>query len=96
MAKKAAKKARAPRASVFIPPAIDIGKKVPVDIKSTKEAESIFTLSDGTKLHAKVLLVSVERSKDKFQPSGEPVYQVAGGIVLRAKIPKSLTRKVKP
>jgi hypothetical protein len=95
LAKKVARKKSSDTPSVFTPPAVDIGKTVLVPIKSAKEAESAFTLSDGTKLYAKVLLTSIVRSRTKYQPTGEPIYQIAGGIVLRADVAKRLKRKIK-
>ena len=95
MAKKVARKKSSDTPSVFTPPTVDIGKTIAVPIKSAKEAESVFTLSDGTKLYAKVLVSSIVRSRTKYQPNGEPVYQIAGGIVLRADVAKGLKRKLK-
>lgn len=95
MAKKVTRKKPADRPSLFKPPVADIGKTVSIPIKSTKEAESIFTLSDGTTLYARVVITEIQRSKTKYQPNGEPIYQVGGGIALRADVAKKLKRKIK-
>ena len=91
--KRARKKSAAP--SLFMPPVIDVGQTTVVSVTPTQDAESIFTLSDGTKLYAKVLINSVERSKEKYNANGEPIYQIQAGIILKTEVPKKLKRKLK-
>ena len=92
-AKKKKKKSKVP--SLFAPPAIDIGNTIAVSIKQTRDAESTYALSDGTKIHARLQINSVERSKEKYTANGEPVYQVQAGIILRTEVAKKLKRKLK-
>jgi hypothetical protein len=73
-----------------------VGRTVEVGIKSTIEGETVFTLSDGTKLHARVMAPSISRSLDKYNPNGDPVYLVQAGLLLKTIVPKRLKRKIKP
>jgi hypothetical protein len=96
--KLGAKKRRRDRSggpSLFTPPVIDIGRTLPVSSTPTKDEESVFTLSDGTKLYARVAITSVERSREKYNPNGEPIYQIQAGIILRTEVARSLKRKLK-
>jgi hypothetical protein len=103
MAKKQAKKRRARKRarkkaatpSLFTPPIMDVGQTAAVSVTPTRDEESIFTLSDGTKVYARVLISSVERSKEKYNPNGDPVYQIQAGIILRVEVSKNLKRKLK-
>lgn len=81
--------------SLFSPPQLDVGRTVEVAIKSTIDRETIFTLADGTKIHAKVMAPSVSRSRDKYNPNGDPIYVIQAGLILKTVVPKRLKRKVK-
>jgi hypothetical protein len=96
MAKKQAKKRKKRRPpSLLTQPVLDVGQTALVSVTPTRDVESTFALSDGTKIHAKVLIVSVERSKEKFNANGEPIYQIQAGIILRTEVSKNLRRKLK-
>ncbi len=95
MAKRAARKApRVKGPSIYTPPPVDLGKTVKVGAKPLGSEEVVFRLEDGTKLHVRVVLTSVERSKLKFNPNGDPIYQIHAGMLLRTDVPKSLKRKI--
>ena len=83
------------RPSLFTQPAVDVGRTVEVAIKSAIERETVFTLSDGTKLHAKVMAPSISRSLDKYNANGDPVYLIQAGLMLKTVVPKKLKRKIK-
>jgi hypothetical protein len=98
MAKKQAKKRARKRTaapSLFTPPIMDVGQTTLVSVTPTRDAESTFTLSDGTKIYARVMISSVERSKEKYNPNGDPVYQIQAAIILRTEVSKNLKRKLK-
>jgi hypothetical protein len=65
----------------------------PVDIKSSRENWSEYTLADGTTLRFKAIVVEVIRT-DQYKPDGEPIYQVRSVNVADAKVPASLRKKV--
>jgi hypothetical protein len=56
----------------------------------------VFTLTDGTKLYAKVMTPSILRSLDKYNPTGDPIYVIQAGLALKTVVPKRLKRKVTP
>jgi hypothetical protein len=74
-------------------PLIEMGKKVGVKVKSSSTEEIVYTLSDGTKLHLRPILANVERSLEKFNPTGDPLYQVAAALLIHTVVPKKLKRK---
>ena len=84
------------RPSLFTPPPPDFGRTVDVGVKSTRGSETIVTLTDGTKVHAKVMTTSISRSLDKFNANGDPIYIVQAGLSLKTVVPKRLKRKIKP
>ena len=98
MAKRKKVRARSGRRkpSLFNPPQADFGRTVEVGVKSTREGETVFTLTDGTKLYAKVMTPSILRSLDKYNPTGDPIYVIQAGLALKTVVPKRLKRKVTP
>lgn len=82
--------------SLFRPPAADVGRTVSVAVKTSSDHDILFTLTDGTKLYAKVVPNGISRSLDKYNPNGDPVYLVQAGLLLRTEVPKKLRRRVKP
>jgi hypothetical protein len=74
-------------------PMIDMGKKVAVTVKKAPAGELEYTLSDGTKLVIRPVILSVDRSLEAFNPDGDPIYQVATGLVMKTIVPKGLKRK---
>jgi hypothetical protein len=94
VAKKRSKKKSIAAPSVFSPPVVDVGQTVQVSIKSANQSEAVFSLSDGTVLHANILLTAIERSLEKFNPNGEPIYQITAGLMLKTVVPKKLKRSL--
>ena len=78
-----------------MPVLLEMGRKVPLSVKKASANEIIYTLSDGTKLKLMPVLMSIERSKDKYTPQGEPLYQINAGFFMQTAVPKKLMRKVK-
>jgi hypothetical protein len=83
---------------VVVPPMpilLDMGRTVTLAVKKSSAEEIIYTLSDGAKLKLKPIIISIERSKDNFNPQGEPLYQINAGFFMQTAVPKKLKRKVK-
>jgi hypothetical protein len=55
-------------------------------------AESVFTLSDGTKLRVKPLIGDVRRALDQYNAEGQPLYFLSLGLTISTDAPKSLLR----
>jgi hypothetical protein len=70
-----------------------IGPKEPVDIVSTKEAWSEFTLSDGTVIRAKAVVLDVRKMVDQYNQDGEPIYELQLTMINQARVPQELKRK---
>lgn len=97
MRKRAAKKkAETPVATTpqVMPPAfhVPLGKTVPVSVKSATAEEIVMTLSDGTKLHIRPVVMTIERSLSKYNPAGDPLYQFNVGMMVVTNVPKRLKR----
>ena len=99
MARKAAKKrkAKVPRIArpMLLPPGTinPLGETQPRKIVKSKIVESIFTLSDGTKLLLKPLIADVRRAVGQFNASGQPLYFLTVANSLETRPPKSLMQK---
>jgi hypothetical protein len=97
------KKSRSKRGASFaslpsIPPAqqlIDIGRKVTVTVKKASVEDVVLSLSDGTKLHLKPVVMSIERSLKKYNAAGEPIYQISVGLMVNTTVPPRLKKKLK-
>jgi hypothetical protein len=98
----AKKKARTRRRAVEVvsgPPIaalVPMGKSVSVKIVKASADEIVYTLSDGTRLRLKPIVASVDRSLEKYNALGEPLYQINAGMFLQTIVTKKLMRKVKP
>lgn len=77
------------------PPLIDLGRTEAVTVKKGADDEINMTLSDGAKLKMKPIIMGIERSLGKYNPAGEPVYQIQAGFAIHISVPKRLKRKVK-
>jgi hypothetical protein len=97
LAKKAKRKsATAPAVGMPIPlqaGLLDMGRKIALTVKKQSAEEIVYTLSDGTKLKLKPILVSIERSLNVFTPVGDPLYQIQTGIFMQTEVPKKLKKK---
>lgn len=96
----ARKKAKRQRnvGTVVAPPAplpVDLGKRVSLTVKKASGEELVYTLSDGTKLRLKPVIMGIERSVNKYVQSGDPLYQINAGLIVQTIVPKRLKRAVK-
>lgn len=93
--KKARRGGRAAGTTVIptTPPLIPLGRKVAVSVKKVSAEEIVYTLSDGTKLKLRPVLVNIERSLSKYNPLGDPIYQIGTGLILQTEVPKRLKRR---
>src|ERR1700676_5507497 len=99
MAKKAAKKRKTGTVPVSAQPTMQpevinpLGETQVRKIVKSKIQESVFTLSDGTKLILKPLIGDVRRAVGQYNAVGQPLYFLSIGNTLESKPPKSLMRK---
>lgn len=95
--KKAVKRRRRPRVDTVAPSPqlIDLGRKVEVTVRKASAEKLVLSLSDGTELHLRPLVAGIERSLEKYNPAGEPIYQVNVALMVQAKVPPRLKRKSK-
>lgn len=56
----------------------------------------IAKLADGTELELRTLVVDVQRSLNRHDAQGDPVYQVGTAQVIKARVPKKLKRRDAP
>ena len=64
-----------------------------VQIASSNERWSEFTLDDGTVIRVKASIVKVIRDEE-FDPAGNPIYSIQASITsVIVKVPESLRRK---
>jgi hypothetical protein len=95
--KKRGRQRRRPGSIVVPPPPaiIDLGRTVPVTVKKGSDDDVTLSLSDGTKLKMKPVVIGIERSLGKYNAMGEPIYQIQAGFIMQFTVPKSLKRKAK-
>lgn len=88
-------KSKSPAIETVAPfgPTIDLGPSVKLTVKKATAEEIQYSLSDGSTVRLRPVIMGIERSKDKFNQSGEPIYQMQMGIVLHTDVPKKLKRK---
>lgn len=68
-----------------------------VDVVSSTEKFSDFTLSDGTILKVKLTVLEAVRQDGQWDMDGNPIYQLkCQQIVLSSEVPNKLMRNVKP
>jgi hypothetical protein len=91
--KRATKKSVANEALVPIPQLIDLGASVPVSVKSASANEIVLTLSDGTKMRVKPVVMGIARSTEKFNATDEPIYQFNVGMMIVTDVPKRLKKR---
>ena len=73
---------------------IDLSEGEEVDFKNEKEEWNVYKLADGTTLKVKLILVNVVRSRDKYDPLGNPIYGITSqNIVKVLNAPEKLKRK---
>jgi hypothetical protein len=69
------------------------GPKESLDIVSSKDGWSEFTLADGTVIRAKAALLDVKKMTDQYNADGEPIYELQLAMVNQARVPDSLKKK---
>lgn len=68
------------------------GKLTPVDVVSSKEAWSEFTLGDGTVIRTKAALLSAQRTEG-FTADGNPIYVLQFAGLNQVTAPENLRKK---
>jgi len=74
-------------------PLLDLGPTVSLVVKKASAEDIVYTLSDGSKLKLRPIIFDVRRSLNKYNPAGEPIYQVQTGLIVQTEVPKRLKRK---
>jgi S-adenosylhomocysteine hydrolase len=69
------------------------GPSEPVDIVSSKEGWSEFTLQDGTVIRAKAVLLDVKKMINQFNAEGDPIYLMQMIMANQTRVPTSLKKK---
>jgi hypothetical protein len=69
------------------------GPAEPVDIVSSKDGWSEFTLTDGTVIRAKAAVLDVKKMVGQYSSEGEPIYIMQLTIVNQTRVPDSLKKK---
>lgn len=96
--KARAGRGRARRPRFHAPPQpqiIDLGRSVDVPVRKASVEEIVLSLVDGTKLHLKPVVMGIQRSTERYNPLGEPIYQVNVAVLVQTKVPPKLKRKPK-
>jgi hypothetical protein len=95
------------RANPIIPPAPILqpqmilgydptGPMEPVDIVSSKDGWSEFTLQDGSVIRAKAAVLDVKRAVGQFNLEGDPIYVLQLTMVNQVKAPPELKKGYVP
>ena len=69
------------------------GPSEPIDIVSSKEGWSEFTLSDGATIRVKGVLLDVKKMTGQYNAEGEPIYVLQMTLVNQARVPTDLKKK---
>jgi hypothetical protein len=69
------------------------GPAEPVDIVSSKDGWSEFTLTDGTVIRAKATILDVKKMVGQYNADGEPVYILQVTMVNQTRVPDNLKQK---
>jgi S-adenosylhomocysteine hydrolase len=69
------------------------GKMVPVDVISSKEGWSEYTLDDGSILRAKAVVLDVKRADGQYSADGSPIYVMQFAFVNQVKAPDKLKKQ---
>jgi hypothetical protein len=70
------------------------GPAEPVDIVSSKDGWSEFTLADGTIIRAKAAVLDVKKMVGQYNAEGEPIYLLQLTVVNQTRVPDNLKGKV--
>lgn len=69
------------------------GPTEPVDIVSSKDGWSEFTLADGTVIRTKAALLDVKKMVGQYNAEGEPIYVLQMTMVNQSRVPENLKKK---
>ena len=69
------------------------GKSESVDIISSKDGWSEYTLADGTVIRAKGIVLDAKRMIDQYNPDGTPIYVMQLTMINQVKAPDHLKKK---
>ena len=69
------------------------GKIEPVDIVSSKDGWSEYTLTDGSVLRVKAAVLDVKTAVGQYSTDGDPIYLIQAAVVTQVKAPDRLRRK---
>jgi len=73
---------------------VDPGAKMePIDVVSSKEAWSEFTLSDDTVIRTKAALLEVKRAVGQYSADGNPLYVFQFAGLTQVNAPEKLRKK---
>jgi len=73
---------------------IDLSEGEEVDFENEKEHWNVYKLSDGSTLKVKLVLVNVVRSRDQYDPLGNPIYGITSQNIIKVlNVPEKLKRK---
>lgn len=73
---------------------IDLSEGEEVDFENEKEEWNVYKLADGSTLKVKLVLVNVVRSRDKYDPLGNPIYGITSqNIVKVLNVPEKIKQK---
>jgi len=73
---------------------IDLSEGEEVDFENAKEEWNVYKLADGSTLKVKLVLINVVRSRDKYDPLGNPIYGISSqNIVKVLNVPQKFKRK---
>jgi len=83
------------RGRLDLPAKIDLSEGEEVDFENEKEEWNVYKLSDGSTLKVKLVLVNVVRSRDKYDPLGNPIYGITSQNIIKVlNVPEKLKRKL--
>jgi hypothetical protein len=69
------------------------GPSEPVDIVSSKDGWSEFTLADGAVIRSKAAVLDVKKMIGQYGADGEPIYVLQLTMVNQTRVPDSLKKK---
>ncbi len=69
------------------------GPAEPIDIVSSKDGWSEFTLADGTVIRAKAAVLDVKKMVGQYNAEGDPIYVLQLTMVNQTRIPDNLKKK---
>jgi hypothetical protein len=68
------------------------GPKESIDIESSKDGWSEYTLTDGTVIRAKAVVLDVKKMVGQYNADGEPIYELQLTMVNQTRVPDKLKK----